>query len=113
MSAKLTTLDQNSLFARAYRSKLSFVSPVLVTYVLRKKRGGIRIGITASKKIGCAVCRNRARRIVKAAASNLLKNADGSFDIVFVCRAATVEKKSTDIEPVMRRQLVKAGILHD
>ncbi|MEA5050732.1 MAG: ribonuclease P protein component [Oscillospiraceae bacterium] len=113
MSTKLETLGQNSLFARAYRSRLSFVSPVLVTYVLRKKRGGIRIGITASKKIGCAVQRNRARRIVKAAASKVLENADGSFDIVFVCRAATVEKKSTDLEPVLRRQLQKAGVLHD
>ncbi len=113
MGAKLTTLDQNYLFARAYRSKISFASPILVTYVLRKKRGGVRIGITASKKIGCAVKRNRARRIVKAAASKLLENAGGSFDIVFVCRAATVAKKSTDIEPVMRRQLTSAGVLHD
>lgn len=111
MSNQMQTINRNSLFARAYRSKLSFVSPYVITYVVPRKKGAIRVGLTASKKIGCAVTRNRARRVVKAAAAKVLASADGSFDIVFVCRAATAAQKSTRLEGIIARHLEKAGVL--
>ena len=111
MSAKIGTINRNFLFSRVYRSKKSFVSPYVVTYVLPKKHGGIRVGITASKKIGGAVERNRARRVIRAAAFPLLKNAGGSFDIVFVCRTATAGQKSTKLVPVVEDHLKKAGVI--
>ncbi len=108
---KYQTLNRNALFLRAYRSKLSFPSPLVITYVVRRKSGGLRIGITASKKVGGAVERNRARRVIRAAAQQVLRTADGPFDIVFVCRAATPLHKSTEIESMMRKHLQKAGVL--
>ena len=86
---------------------------MLVTYLVPKKRGGICLGITTNKKLGCAVERNRARRIVKAAATNLLKNSNNSFDMVVVCRHAILDKKSTEVEEVLRDHLTKAGYLGD
>ena len=84
---------------------------MLVTYLVPKKRGGICLGITTNKKLGCAVERNRARRIVKAAATNLLKDSNDSFDMVVVCRHAILDKKSTDVEEVLRDHLTQAGFL--
>ncbi|MEG0832439.1 MAG: ribonuclease P protein component [Oscillospiraceae bacterium] len=111
MKSKLATINKGFLFSRAYRSKQSFVTPSVVTYVLPKKRGGVRIGITATKKLGCAVERNRARRIVRAAATELLLHARGSYDIVFVCRSAVLQKKSTDVREILRANLSKAGVI--
>ena len=108
---KLQSLNKNYLFQRAYRSNISYVSPMLVTYLVPKKRGGICLGITTNKKLGCAVERNRARRIVRAAATDLLKDSDRSFDIVVVCRHAILNKKSTDVEEVLKDHLTKAGFL--
>ncbi|MEG0751725.1 MAG: ribonuclease P protein component [Oscillospiraceae bacterium] len=108
---KITAINRGWQFSRAYKSKKCFASPFVVTYVVPRKSGSIKIGITASKKIGCAVERNRARRIVKAAAMELLKDADGSFDIVFVCRRAAVEQKSTRLIPVIEGQLRRAGVV--
>ena len=105
------TLNRNHLFARAYRSKLCFVSPFVVTYVVRKRRGDLHVGITASKKVGGAVQRNRARRVVKAASYEILRGVDGSFDIVFVCRKAALTKKSTFLKKIIREHLVQAGVL--
>lgn len=110
---KLQSLNKNYLFLRAYRSNISYVSPMLVTYLVPKKRGGICLGITTNKKLGCAVERNRARRIVKAAATNLLKDSADSFDMVVVCRHAILDKKSTEVEEVLRDHLTKAGYLGD
>lgn len=108
----MQTLSKNWQFARAYRSKKRFSSPFLSTYVVpRRGEGGLRVGISASKKMGCAVERNRARRIVKAAVSSVTGDADGCFDLVFVCRKDCLALKSTALEPVIRKHLRAAGVL--
>lgn len=109
--ATIQTINRNHLFRRAYRNGKSFVSPFVVTYVVKRRSGGLRVGITASKKIGCAVVRNRARRVVRAAAFALLKDIDAPYDIVLVCRKATAAQKSTRVQSVLDNHLKKAGVL--
>jgi len=111
MRRNIGSLNKNFQFARAYRSKCSFVSPFVVTYIVKHRYGGIKTGITASKKIGCAVERNRARRVVKAASRELLDGAAGNYDIVFVCRKAILAKKSTEIKKIIAKHLVAAGVI--
>ena len=110
---KFNVLKQNSDFRRAYGRGKSYSDPALVTYVLKNNRAGIcRMGITTSKKIGNAVERNRARRVIREAF--LSQDApQGSFDIVFVARTKTVHKKSTDISIIMRKHLISAGVIRN
>jgi len=58
----------------------------------RAPHGSVRFGLTASKKVGGAPARNRARRRLREAARQLLAlyGLDG-VDYVFVARAATPE----------------------
>ena len=51
-----------------------------------KRMGYTRLGITTSKKIGKAVQRNRARRLIKTAYRNLLPEIAPGYDIVVVAR---------------------------
>jgi len=55
--------------------------------------GTVRVGFTASKKVGNAVIRNRAKRRLRAAASQLLPllGRDG-HDYVLVARGTTVAR---------------------
>ena len=54
-------------------------------------RGLVRYGLTASKKVGNAVARNRARRRLRAAMLELLPiHGQGGSDYVAVARTATV-----------------------
>ena len=66
-NAMFTTLKENKDFRRLYHRGKSYVSPVLVTYVMKNRKAGLRIGFTTSKKIGIAVQRNRSRRIMREA----------------------------------------------
>jgi ribonuclease P protein component len=51
---------------------------------------GFRVGFTASRKVGNAVARNRAKRRLRAAASQLLPLLGrGGHDYVLVARAST------------------------
>lgn len=105
------TLNQNSDFRRVYGRGKSYVNPALVVYVLRNRAGISRYGITVSKKVGKAVKRNRAKRIITAALLDNLPEIREGWDIVFVARARTVNCKSTQIAPVMKRLLQTAGVV--
>ena len=68
------------------------------------------MGITTSKKIGNAVERNRARRIIRAAFRDNLPYLKNGYVFVFVARFRTKHLKSTDISAIMSKQLSKAGV---
>ena len=68
------------------------------------------MGITTSKKIGNAVERNRARRIIRAAFRDNLPYLKNEYDFVFVARSRIKHLKSTDISAIMSKQLSKAGV---
>ena len=55
-------IRRNSEFGRVYARGKSYVNPGLVMYVLKTRSKKTRVGLTATKKIGHAVQRNRARR---------------------------------------------------
>jgi len=52
----------------------------------------IRVGFTASRKVGNAVKRNRARRRLRAVAEQVLPHAEHGHDFVLIARAATVDR---------------------
>ena len=69
-----------------------------------------RIGITTGKKIGCAVQRSRARRVIREGVRPLISQI-GGYDIVFVARARTPEMKSTQLTPVILKHLKQLGVI--
>ena len=82
-------------------------------YVRKNRAGSCRIGITASKKIGNAVQRNRARRVIREAFRQINLPLRGHYDLVFVARTKTVFKKSTEIYDVMLPMLMNAGVIEN
>ena len=109
--AGYVTLNQNSDFRRVYGRGRSYVCPVLVVYVMRNRTGYSRYGITVSKKVGKAVKRNRAKRVINAALVNHLSEIKDGYDVVFVARVRTANVKSTFVEKMMVSLLNSAGIM--
>ena len=104
-------LNENRDFRRIYNRGKSFVSPALVVYYTKNRAGFCRLGITTSKKIGCAVKRNRAKRVIKEAFRQCVPSIDGGYDFVIVARTKTAYIKSTEAQRVMLDLFKKAGIL--
>ena len=101
---------KNKEFGRVYARGKSYVAPQLVLYVMKNRLGHTRVGITATKKIGNAVHRNRARRVIRAALYQTLPYDVGGLDLVFVARGVTPKLKSTKLEKTVRRLLSQAGL---
>lgn len=109
--AKPAVLNQNKDFRRLYGRGKSRVHPALVTYAVKNRAGFCRAGITTSKKIGNAVARNRARRVIREAYRVLLPAVAGHYDLVFVARGKTTRMKSTELKAIMEKQLRELGLI--
>lgn len=95
----------NKDFLRLYRKGASRVHPILVTYVCPNRLGRNRLGLTASKKVGCAVERNRCRRIMREAYRLLEPTLTPGWDIIFVARGRTKSCSMNQIHGVMAGHL--------
>lgn len=111
--SKFFMLKENRDYRRAYTRGKSFVSPDLVTYIIKNNNNNLRIGITTGKKIGKAVERNRSRRIIREALARLYPDVKSGYDLVFVARGKTPYRKSTDIYRSMKKHLLNAGLLEE
>ena len=108
--ATWVTLCENKDFRTLYYRGKSAVHAGVVTYVRPNRLGYPRVGITTGKKVGCAVMRSRARRVIREGFRPLFPLC-GGYDIVFVARTRTPEMKSTVLTPVIRRHLKELGVI--
>lgn len=112
---KLVTIRENREFKRAYARGKSYVSPVMVTYIVKNRCRQLRIGITTSKKTGNAVARNRSRRVIREAYRTLMPELPAvlrqGYDIVFVARGKTPFVKMKEVRRAMARHFTEAGVL--
>ncbi len=117
-------LCENHLFSKAYSKGKRAVTSALALYVLPdyaakrlakshpQKKIMNRIGLTATKTIGGAVVRSRARRIMREAlwAIERENNLKTGFLIVIVARRASVTMKSTEIKEHLDSLFKKLGM---
>ena len=109
---KSKTLKENKDFSRLYYTGKSRADSCLVTYVSKSRRNETRVGITSSKKIGKAVERNRARRLIRASFSFFENDLNANYDIVFVARSKTTKVKMQDVKEQMETQLKALGAIN-
>lgn len=62
-----------------------------------------RLGITTTRKLGGAVKRNRARRLVREAFRTRRDELPTGYDLVFVVRAPLLRRSSAELAPIMIR----------
>lgn len=105
---KAISLKLNKEFKRAYYQGKFKSHPLVTTYMIKNRSRVPRIGITTSKKIGCAVKRNRARRIIKQAFIELKNEGfigNFAYDYVFVARIDTVKSTTKKVKVAMKKQI--------
>lgn len=101
-------LRKRADFERAYRDGTKVVTRPLVLFA-RLNGGEIRrLGITATRKIGNAVIRNRARRLVREAYRRIRTEVAPGYDYVVVVRPPLLRRSPDELTPVLAEAIAKA-----
>jgi len=95
-------LNNNRDFLALYKKGRYFASKYSVIYVRTNGRPYNRLGITAGKKVGNAVHRNRAKRIIRLAYRESEVSLPVGIDIVIVARSLICTVKSQEFCDYMK-----------
>ena len=112
MPARPPRLKQRREFQRVAGKGLRAARPGLVLQALPAPGQPVRVGFTATKKLGNAVARNRAKRRLREAARLMLGagQAEG-FDLVLICREATGDRAWPTLLGDLRGALKQASVV--
>lgn len=99
-------INSNKDFVTLYK-KGKFVSGKNCVVYFRKNNKKInRLGISTSKKIGNAVERSRARRVIRAAYCENEQNFPIGYDIIITARQGTTQCKSYHISSFLKNKVI-------
>ncbi|QYR21706.1 ribonuclease P protein component [Paenibacillus sp. sptzw28] len=105
-------LKRREDFSRIYRNGKSFANSQFVVYWSRQlKAEPFRLGVSASKKIGNAVVRNRMRRLVKEIVRHNADRVVPQLDFIIIVRKPAVGMKMKELEKSILHILKRAGLL--
>jgi ribonuclease P protein component len=104
-------LRKNSDFQRVYRKGHSWAHPLLVLCALRNGLGYSRFGFSASKRVGGAVVRNRARRLMREAIRLRQAMIADGWDVVIVARRPMGEANFHQVDQAVEQLLRRAHLL--
>ena len=113
MALRPNVLRYKRDFDRLYKKGRSSGDRYVVVFHIANGLDYSRRAFLASKKVGGAVARNRARRLMKESFRKMEERVRPGSDILFIARAAIVEPgcRCGAVEASMRRALAKSGLL--
>ena len=120
---KFPAIKEHHLYNKAYRSGKRFFGRYVCVYILKdthakllmkqhpQKKKVNRLGLSVSKKVGGAVKRNRAKRIIRAGYAPLEDKLKKGFLIVISAKPEIDGRKSREIYSELKYAMKKLDMM--
>ncbi len=103
-------LRQTSRIRQVYEEGRSWKHPLLILVARPNGLEITRVGVAASRRLGGAVARNRAKRLLREAARGLYPQMQDGWDMMLVARSAILTVKEPQVEQGLAALLDRAGL---
>ena len=107
----METLKRSGQFERVRREGRTWASSLMVLNAAPNGQDTIRCGFIAGKKVGGAVGRNRARRLLREGMRAELSRVRNGYDLVWIARAPIAEAKQEAVSKEMEALLLRGKLL--
>ena len=104
------SLRSGSEFQRVWENGKSWSHPLLILRAYANGTEVSRFGFVAGKKVGKAVERNRAKRLLREAVRHRLKGIAPGWDIVFIARRDAEGAEFQAIDAAVENVLTRAHL---
>lgn len=104
-------LTRSEDIKRVRRSGRSFAHPLVVLYVQKTDSGVTHIAVTAGLKVGNAVKRNRAKRLLREAMSELMPSTVPGYDLLLVAGRTLPAANTAQAREALSALLGRASLL--
>ncbi|UCC61526.1 MAG: ribonuclease P protein component [Anaerolineae bacterium] len=104
-------LCKNVDFQRARRQGRSWANELLVLNVVANGLDRSRFGFSASRRIGKATARNRAKRLMREATRQQRERIPAGWDVVLIARPSMREAGFSAVERAVEQLLRRAHLL--
>jgi ribonuclease P protein component len=95
---------------RTFHEGKSWSHPLVRLVARRNGLERSRVGVTASRRVGGAVARARAKRLLRESARRLYSQLGSGWDLMLVARPGLPEEKQPRIEEALALLLEEAGV---
>jgi ribonuclease P protein component len=100
-------------FERVRRDGHSWRHRLLVLVACRNEPSVTRVGVAAGKRVGSAVARNRAKRLMREAMRTFSPQVAPGWDLLLIARAPIVQVKTQEVAAALESLLRQAALLAD
>ena len=108
-----TSIKDKELFQKTMQKGKWFGGSFVCIYVLKNVNNGNQIGLAIGKKVGKAYRRNRIKRLIRQAYTDMENNINYGYSIVFVWKSSAkfYEADFNSIYKDIFKLFTKSGIL--
>jgi len=107
------SLKRHKAFRYTYRAGKHVGGRLFSLVYVKNRARKLQIGLSASKKLGNSVKRNRAKRRVRACLGPMLPRILSGYNLIVILRDSVLTESFPVLTREMERQLGRAGLLKE